>query len=694
MAEKYQLITELYRRTGITVVKNPQAWQSFLSSACHNYKCRFDEQLLIYAQRPDAIAVLELENWNKKFKRWVNKDSKGIAVFDTKGRRNTLKYYFDISDTHEGYYNNLPVPIWQMNERYEQAVMERLSDRFGDTTGTDLGDALIQVAKNAVEDNLPDYLSQIKGYTQDSFLEELDDFNVEVIYRQLAINSVAYMLISRCGLNTEDYFIAEDFADIINFNTPDTLNAIGIATSDISEMALKEISFAIQNVQIESKGQNRTFAQTPQAQYDNDRIQPERSNDNERNHLHQTGGLPYSRPNITDRARASAWQIRTDAQELSGAAQASDLSQSADIGRTEQAPVRSGTDSTPEVRASDEAAQGGTGLDRGTQGERPDAVDRSDKQHPFTGGGSDTERADLQLTPQEPEPQANGDWLVEGVPSVQLSIANEDEVRANLPTVDEQIEMMVEAEDEKSSAFSVSQEDIDSVLVKGSGVSEGKYRIYRQFQKHEDSKQNIVFLKNEYGIGGGTHDYPDSTRGGSSHDAKGIAIEKYGSYTKPDLLLSWAKVEKRLRELIKNNRYLNSKEKEYYPDYLASVEAPQYEVDTQRKMKRQRFIDENRDKQPADKRDTLSLRLSDFIRDLDGYEKDLLSNVERSDLANMTAEQMEQQLSDPATVQQLIDFLALVQGKTTDVFSRSNAWKFTEELKELHPMNRSRGNRQ
>ena len=669
MAEKYQLITELYRRTGITVVKNPQAWQSFLSSACHNYKCRFDEQLLIYAQRPDAIAVLELENWNKKFKRWVNKDSKGIAVFDTKGRRNTLKYYFDISDTHEGYYNNRPVPIWQMNERYEQAVMERLSDRFGDTTGADLGDALIQVAKNAVEDNLPDYLSQIKDYTQDSFLEELDDFNVEVIYRQLAINSVAYMLISRCGLNTEDYFTAEDFADIINFNTPDTLNAIGIATSDISEMALKEISFAIQNVQIEAKGKNRTFAQTPQAQYDNDRIQPERSNDNERNHLHQTGGLPYSRPNITDRARASAWQIRTDAQELSGAAQTSDLSQSTNIGQAKRPSLQGGTDSPPEVRASDEAAQEGTGLDRGTQGERPNAVDRSDEQHPLTGVGSDTERADFQL-----------------------SIANDDEVRANLPTVDEQIEMMVEAEDMrndsalKSSAFSVSQEDIDSVLVKGSGFEQGKYRIYRQFQKYEDSKKNIKFLKNEYGIGGGTHDYPDSTRGGSWHDAKGIAIEKQGSYTKPDLLLSWAKVEKRLRELIKNNRYLNQKEKEYYPDYLASVEAPQYEVDTQRKMERQRFIDENRDKQPADKRDTLSLRLSDFIRDLDGYEKDLLSNVERSDLADMTAEQMEQQLSDPATVQQLIDFLALVQGKTSDVFSRSNAWKFTEELKELHPM--------
>lgn len=205
MAAKYQLITELYRRTGVAVAKNPQAWQGFLSSACRNYKCRFDEQLLIYAQRPAAVAVAKLETWNRQFKRWVNKDSKGIAVFDPKGRRNTLKYYFDVSDTHEGYYGSRPVPIWQMDERYEQAVMERLSDRFGDVESTDLASALMETAKNAVEDNLQDYFSQLKDCTKDSFLEELDDFNIEVIYRRLAANSVAFMLISRCGLDTNEF---------------------------------------------------------------------------------------------------------------------------------------------------------------------------------------------------------------------------------------------------------------------------------------------------------------------------------------------------------------------------------------------------------------------------------------------------------------------------------------------------------
>ena len=670
MAAKYQLITELYQRTGAAVSRNPQAWQNFLSSACRNYKCRFDEQLLIFAQRPDATAVTTLETWNKQFKRWVNKDSKGIAVFDTKGRRNTLKYYFDISDTHEGYYNSRPVPIWQMDERYEQAVIERLSDRFGDLEVRDFGEALMQTAQNAVEDNLPDYLAQLKDCTKDSFLEELDDFNVEVMYKRLAVNSVAFMLMSRCGLDTGEYFETEDFSDIINFNTPATINAIGLAASDISEMALREISQTVRNVQIAEKSQNRTFAQPARNQYDKGRKQPERSNDNERNHLHETGGLPYSRPNITDRARNSAWQIRYDAQELSGAEQAGNLPQSADIGQTKRASLSDRTDRTPEIGASDEAALRGTGRDGGTERESTDAVGRLDEQYPQPSGGSHLERTDLQLT----EPSEGG----------QLSIATEEEVRANLPTVDEQIEMIAEAEDEKSSAFSVSQEDIDSVLVKGSGVQDGKYRIYRQFWKHEDSKKNIEFLRNEYGTGGGTHFYPDGIRGYQWHDGKGILIEKQGSDTKQ--LLSWSKVEKRLRELTKNDRYLNPKEKEHYPDYLESVSAPQYEVESQRKMARQRFIDEHKDMPPADKRDTLALRLSDFIRDLDGYEKDLLSAVERTDLSDVTAEQMEQHLSDPATVQQLVDFLKLVQGKTSDVYSRSNAWRFGQELLELHPL--------
>ena len=288
---------------------------------------------------------------------------------------------------------------------------------------------------------------------------------------------------------------------------------------------------------------------------------------------------------------------------------------------------------------------------------------RIDEQHPQPSGGSHLDGTDLQL-----------------------SIANEEEVSANLPTVEQQIERITQAEDEKSSAFVVSQEDIDSVLQSGNNFVNGKYRIYHQFQKNHDSKTNIEFLKEVYGTGGGTHIFPDGTQGGRWADSKGIAIEKQGSYTEPDLRLSWSKVEKRLRELIKNDRYLNPKEKDHYADYLEQVSAPQYEIDTQRKLARQRFIQSKQALSPADKRDSLALRLSDFIRDLDGYEKELLSQVNRTDLANINDRQMEEQLSDPATVQQLLDFLALVQGNTSDTYSRSNAWYFSKELTELHPM--------
>ena len=663
MAAKYQLMTELYQRTGKTVTRTPQAWQGFLSSACRNYKCRFDEQLLIYAQRPDAVAVTTIEVWNKLFKRWVNKDSKGIAVFDTKGRRNTLKYYFDVSDTHEGYYGSRPVPIWQMNERYEQAVIERLSDRFGEVESDGLAEVLMETARNAVEDNLQDYTAQLKDCIKSSFLEGLDDFNIEVMYRELAANSVAYMLMTRCGIDAAEYFEREDFGAVVNFNTPQTLNAIGIATSDIAEMALREISLSIRNVQMAEKGQNRTFAPKPQSRYDSGRTQPERSENNERNHLHQTGRLSYTRPDITDRARNSAWQIRYDAQGLSGEAQAGDLPQPADIGRTERTPAPDRADGVAEVRASGEAARQGTGRDGGTERESADAVGAGNERHPQPGGGSDTDRADLQLT------EGGG----------QLSIATEEEVRANLPTVDEQIEMMVEAEDGKSSAFSVSQEDIDAILTKGSGVENGKYRIYRQFWKNEDSKSNIAFLKREYGTGSGSYYFSDGRSGHFEVNGKGFSIDR-------ELVLTWSKAEKRLRELIKDNSYLNPKEKDRYADFLEGVSAPQYEIDTQKKLSRQRFIEAHKEMPPADKRDTLSLRLSDFIRDLDGYEKDLLEKVGRTDFADMTAEQMEQAFSDPATVQQFLDFLKLVQGQTTSVYSRSNAWRFSQELTELYPL--------
>ena len=692
MAAKYQLMTELYRRTGIEVTRNTQVWQNFLASACHNYKCRFDEQLLIYAQRPDATAVAEISTWNRLFKRWVNKNSKAIVVFDTKGQRNTLKYYFDVSDTHAGYYGSQPVPIWQMDRRYEQPVIERLSGRFGETKSSDFASVLMETAENAVSDNLPDYLLQLKENAKDSYLEELDDLNIEVIYRQLAAKSVAFMLFRRCGLETDAYFDKEEFSHIVNFNTPATLNAIGIVTSDISEMALREISQTIRDVQIEANKQNRTFAGNLSNQYDTGKTGNERSKENERNHIQQTGGLSHSRPHISDRARTSPWQICFDVQGLFGEPQKSDIPQPADNRKVERTPVPDRADGIAASGDSDEATRQRTGGDGRTERESHNAVARHDEQYPQPSGGSHLERTDLQLESSEPEPQSDGGRQKEKTATAQTaepaegSVANEEEVNANLPPLDKQIEMIAEAEDKKASAFAISQEDIDAILVKGNSITNGKYRIYHQFQKQRDKKNNIDFLKREYGTGGFFVDFSDGTEGYVWYSGKGIFIDRDGISEEHDLVLSWSKAEKRLRELIKDNRYLNTKEKDHYADYLESVSAPQYEIDTQKKLARQRFIEEKRELPPVDKRDTLALRLSDFIRDLDGYEKSLLENVGRGDFANVTEGQMEQLISDPATVQQLLDFLKLVQGKTSDVYSRSNAWRFSQELTELYPL--------
>ena len=267
MARKYELISELYDRTCKTVVSNPQSWQKFLESACRNYKLRFDEQLLIFAQRPDATAVLEIERWNTSFGRWVNKGAKGIAVFEDADRsRQRLTHYFDISDTHESRYSR-PVPLWNMRDEYDASVIETLESTFGELENkSSLSNAVMSAAQNAAEDNLPDYLNDLVYISEDSFLEELSEDMIASLYKKVVTNSVAYMMMSRLGINAEEYFEADDFRDVTNFNTQDTLNALGIATSDIAEMGLSEISKTVMALDRE----NRIIDEQRQFDYNKD----------------------------------------------------------------------------------------------------------------------------------------------------------------------------------------------------------------------------------------------------------------------------------------------------------------------------------------------------------------------------------------------------------------------------------------
>lgn len=405
MARKYELITELYRETQRSVTA-PQNWQRFLTAASYNYRLSFDEQLLVYAQRPDATAVLEIERWNRQFGRWVNQGATGIAVFDgDHNGRSRLKHYFDISDTHSTRISR-PVPIWRVAEEYAPDIIETLENSFGELEDkSDLAAALISAANNAVQDNMPDYLTELHHYTQGSFLEELDDFNVEVLFRTALHNSIAYMLLSRCGCDPSEYFTDDDFRGVLDFNTPETLNALGTATGDISQMCLSEISRTVLNLQRQSERQNRTFETFPKNEYPvsrNETNHSERSFDNDRDHIQNGKRIPPAELVTAPGAGGSPWEIRIAPQEIPETELPRDLHESADIGQAERTPDGDRADSAL-PNGADHSGNGEiSGRDGGTESNRSDEVGRPDEQHPSGSGGNDPERPDLQLTEEEP----------------------------------------------------------------------------------------------------------------------------------------------------------------------------------------------------------------------------------------------------------------------------------------------------
>ena len=659
MARKYDLISELYNRTCKTVVSNPQNWQAFLASACRNYKLRYDEQLLVYAQRPDATAVLEIEQWNKIFGRWVNRGARGIAVFADENRsRQRLTHYFDISDTHESRYSRT-VPIWDMRQEYEADVIETLESTFGEIENkSSLAEAIMGAARNAAEDNIPDYLQDLYYATEGSSFEEVEEDIVAFIYKNVVTNSVAYMMMSRLGVDTDGYFELDDFRDVTNFNTQETLNALGFATSDIAEMGLTEISKTITAL----NRQNRIIVGQDRNEYNKVENNDERSLDDERTDLHDGGRLQPSEPETSTAAGSDAGQVRSDEERVSEGTSQSPLLQSPDEGRTDTALGGSGTESQQdggnnpepdgtergsdrtdesggydEMGSSDElSSQFGTGNRESGSDIRLEYYDRTheDKSLPFF-GRDEVINEILRTTPHlsasleeikdyyERNPdnkdrteyiksifnndyteltledgrtvgyktfenvlhlwegkydsrtaQSYYDWAVIARHFEAMRLLGElsDSIKP-LPSMDGQMTFILDsrAEEKKTSAFTFSQEIIDAVLANGSGFSEGKMRIYEQFEKSLSAKENADFLKNEYGWGGS---YPVIIGAGidESHDGKGITITKGIGKENPHITLSWSQVEKRIGELIRMDRYLNPKEKERYPQWLESQE--------------------------------------------------------------------------------------------------------------------------
>ena len=384
MSRKYELISELYDRTCKTVVSNPQNWQNFLQSACRNYKLRYDEQLLIYAQRPDATAVLEIERWNRSFGRWVNKGARGIAVFADENRaRQRLIHYFDISDTHESRYSR-PVPLWDMRDEYTDDVIETLESTFGELNSkSTLGEAVMSAAQNATEDNLPDYLNDLIYASEDSFLEGLDETMIASLYKKVVTNSVAYMIMTRLGIDTGEYFEVDDFRDVTNFNTQDTMNALGFATSDIAEMGLSEISKTVMAL----NRQNRIIEANRQPEYNKD-IKDERSSDYERDNIHDGRGLQSSKPDSARTAGGHSGQMVADEENLSERTPQGSVLQSPDERDTEQSSVRSTAEGDQTGRNAYQADGTARGADGADESGRYDEVGSLDEQHQELGTGN------------------------------------------------------------------------------------------------------------------------------------------------------------------------------------------------------------------------------------------------------------------------------------------------------------------
>jgi N12 class adenine-specific DNA methylase len=500
---------------------------AFLTTAAHNFKYNFRDQLLIFAQKPDATACAQTDFWNKHG-RWVNRGTTGIALLVDTDKGYKLRHVFDMSDTNSR--AGRTVPTWQMKPQYEGAVIEALENSFGSLEPMrDFPGYLIDVAKTIVQDNMQDYLNELCAVKADSFLEELDDLNIKVRFRYLLEYSVGFMLLTRCGYDASYYYTEDDFEHLYDFNTLKTLAILGVATSDISEMALREIATTVLSLHREEQKQNRTFAERPDRRYNDGRIQPERSVE------HGTDVQNGERVSTAQPGRAGGTEGREiwdAAAQLPGQSPARDLHRDAADRGTEQP---SGGDQPAGHRdggAPDRADGSGTGRDREPESIRPDEVGGLDEQHQGVGGGSG----------------ADGD-------RVRLSDP--------LPTEEEQRQAIKEAEDEKSSAFAVSQEDIDTILINHN--TPGKFGIYEQILKRESAGENARFLKDEYGIGGKS---PAVGKLDLWHESTGLKISRVGDTSSDaEIILPWSKVEKRIRELISADRYLSPAEKEQYPAY-------------------------------------------------------------------------------------------------------------------------------
>lgn len=387
MANKYQLITELYRTTLLSVTETPQAWKAFLRSACNNYKCSFDEQVLIYAQKPEATAVLEMEKWNTLFGRWVNKGATGIAVFEERNGRSGLKYYFDVADTHESRYAK-PVPVWQMEQGFETFVAESLENNFGTLAEKEsFPQAVLSAGKNLMADNIADYLAEIVNTTAD----------VEIVDRfpKLVENSISYMALARMGVSADEYIPDSAFAGIARFDSVKKINCLGTAVSDIAETELRVVAKTV----------GQFFAKNRDRAYDESRTEEKTAEERSVAHgsdIQNGERRADSQPDNTRAGGNILRQIRTTSESISEGTQESGIHNSENDLPTDTALGENGTERQDDGRTAHNENGTGTENQRGNEREESFGVGGGNEQSETFGGGNSPSGADLQVTELPP----------------------------------------------------------------------------------------------------------------------------------------------------------------------------------------------------------------------------------------------------------------------------------------------------
>lgn len=571
MANKYQLINEMASETLKEITQNGESWIKFLNTASNNYKYSFNEQVLIYAQKPNATACADIETWNKKLRRWVNKGAKGIALLSMENGRNVLRHVFDISDTHSGI--NKDFKLWEIKPSYENGIIETLENSFGNLeVKSNLAEAIYSASINLVEDNYQDYLVDLKEVLDGSLLEGMQDIDLEGNFIVLLAKSISYMAMKRCGIDPAEHFNVSDFEMISSFNNKRVVSRLGAAISDIAEQELREIYSSVINYEKNYKLTNRTFVNNEKINYhNNEEKNNEGRNDYDRINIQSNGRLPNTTSSITKNEENGTGEILKNEGEIPKRTQKRvirGINVRWQDGRTFR---RNRGNSSKQIETTNQTISRESSSERRNEESRSNGLGTSNELNTKSSRGNDNNRVDLQLN------------LFEDtyVPPIK-----------ELPSVETQINnIQTQAEVENTPAFSFTQEMIDKTLINGSNFSHGKFRIYEQFKKSLSSNENIIFLKHEYGIGGSSSAYSGADFG-QEHDSKGIKLYKGYKDDRVELLINWSNVEQRLKEIIRLDRYFNDEEKIKYQEWLENeYEKEKWMLDRGLKENTNDFID-------------------------------------------------------------------------------------------------------